>query len=213
MNITIRNEEEKDFRRVEEIARDAFWNLYIPGALEHCLLHKMRTHKDFIKELAFVIEVDNVIQGAIFFTHSKVVQNSKEDFNTITFGPVYISPEYQRKGLGRQLITHAIDTSKKLGFSAMIILGFPYHYVPHGFVGSKKFNISMEDGNFYTGLQALELKENAFNDVAGYALFSDVYEVTEQEAEEFDKSFPLKEKQVLPCQKEYEIACSEIDKG
>ena len=66
MNINIRSEEPKDYRRVEEVAREAFWNLYFPGAHEHCVVHKMRSHPDFIKELTFVLEVDGKIEGAIF---------------------------------------------------------------------------------------------------------------------------------------------------
>ena len=35
--IKIRNEKETDYRRVEEITRKAFWNLYAPGCDEHYL--------------------------------------------------------------------------------------------------------------------------------------------------------------------------------
>lgn len=43
MNISIRNEEERDYRLVEEIARKAFFNLYFPGCNEHLVIHNMRT--------------------------------------------------------------------------------------------------------------------------------------------------------------------------
>ncbi|MGL6166871.1 MAG: GNAT family N-acetyltransferase, partial [Fusobacteriaceae bacterium] len=71
MNIVIRHEEEKDYKRVEEVAREAFWNLYFPGAHEHYVVYKMREHKDFIKELTFVIEVNGKVEGAIFYSNSK----------------------------------------------------------------------------------------------------------------------------------------------
>lgn len=73
MNIVVRNEETKDYRRTEEVAREAFWNLYFPGAAEHYVVHQMRSHTDFIPELAFVIEVDGIVEGAIFYTHSNGV--------------------------------------------------------------------------------------------------------------------------------------------
>ena len=41
--INIRNEKETDYRRVEEITRKAFWNLYVPGCVEHYLVHIMRS--------------------------------------------------------------------------------------------------------------------------------------------------------------------------
>ena len=58
MKINIRRESEKDFRKVEEITREAFYNLYFPGCEEHLVVHKMRDHEDYIKELSYVIEVD-----------------------------------------------------------------------------------------------------------------------------------------------------------
>lgn len=210
MNIIVRNEEIKDYRRTEEVAREAFWNLYFPGAEEHYVVHKMRTHPDFIKELAFVIEVDGIVEGAIFYTHSKIV-TSAGDFQTVSFGPVFISPKYHRRGLGRKLITHSIRKAAEMGYSAILTLGYPYHYEPYGFCGGKKYNISMPDGKFYTGLLVLPLHENALSGISGYVVFSDALEAEEAEVHEFDASFPPKEKKVLPCQQEYEIACVMLD--
>ena len=56
-SIAIRNEEEAEWRVVEELTRDSFWNYFQPGADEHFLLHKLREHPDFIKELDFVATV------------------------------------------------------------------------------------------------------------------------------------------------------------
>lgn len=49
MNITIRPETVNDHRIVEELTRNAFWDLYVPGCNEHYLVHLMRTHVDFIR--------------------------------------------------------------------------------------------------------------------------------------------------------------------
>ncbi len=211
MNIIIRHEEEKDFKRVESIARDAFWNLYFPGAHEHYVVHKMRTHKDYIKELSHVIEVDGIVEGAIFYTHSKVINQDGSEFKTISFGPMFISPDYHRKSLGRKLISHTLEKAKEAGYLGVLTLGYPYHYAPYGFVGGKKYSISMGDGKYYTGLLALPLQDGAFDNVNGYAMFSDVLDVTEEEVAEFEKSLPYKEKKVEPSQAEFEKACIEED--
>ncbi len=210
MKSMVRLEETKDYRRTEEVAREAFWNLYFPGATEHYVVHKMRSHPDFIRELAFVIEVDGVVEGAIFYTHSKVV-TPNGDFPTISFGPVFISPKYHRQGLGKKLITHSMDKATQMGYSAILTLGYPYHYEPYGFRGGKQYGISMPDGKFYTGLLVLPLRENALSGVSGYAVFSEALEADEAEVLAFDASFPAKEKKRLPCQQEYEIACAMLD--
>ncbi|HAX74098.1 MAG TPA: hypothetical protein DCY20_11285 [Firmicutes bacterium] len=108
MNITIRREQLADYRTVESVTREAFWNLYCPGCNEHLIINKLRTHADFIPELSFVIEVDGQIVGSIFYTHSKIVTEGQTEYPTITFGPVSILPSFHRQGLGRKLITHSI---------------------------------------------------------------------------------------------------------
>ncbi len=211
MYMKVRNEQPSDYKRVEEIAREAFWNLYFPGAHEHVIVNKMRNSKDFIKELAFVIEVDDKIEGAIFYTHSKIVTNDNKEFKTISFGPVFISPNYHRKGLGKKLITHSIEQAKKMGFNVITTLGFPYHYKPYGFLGGKKYSIMMEDGQYHTGLLILPLVENVLDGISGVAKFSTELEVTEEQVEAFEINLPHKEKLVLPCQAEFEKACMEVE--
>lgn len=211
MQIKVRKETPNDYRITEEIARSAFWNLYFPGCHEHYVIHQMRKHPDFIRELAFVIEVDGNVQGAIYYTHSKIVTDTGKVFPTVSFGPVFISPAYHRQGLGRILITHSIEVAKSMGFSAITTLGYPYHYQPYGFVGGKKYKIAMEDGKFYQGLLVLPLYDHALDQIHGIAKFSKALESSDEEVELFDQTFPYKEKQILPCQKEYEIACSLLD--
>ncbi|ONI44677.1 GNAT family N-acetyltransferase [Candidatus Epulonipiscioides gigas] len=207
----IRNERFEDYSRVEEVAREAFWNLYIPGATEHVVVNKMRNHPDFIKELAFVIEINGIVEGAIFYTHSKIVLADNSEYKTISFGPVFIATKWHRQGLGRALITHSIEVAKNMGFSVITTLGYPYHYNPYGFVGGKKYGISMADGNFYKGLLVLPLVDNILSNINGYALFSESLEVTENEVNEFEKVLPYKEKQFQPSQLEYQLACQELD--
>ena len=60
MNIIIRKEEKRDHHAVEELTREAFWNLYVPGCNEHLLAHKLRKHPDFIPELNFIAEKDGL---------------------------------------------------------------------------------------------------------------------------------------------------------
>ena len=211
MVITIRHEERKDFRRVEEIIREAFWNLYCPGCNEHFIVHNMRKHPDFMPELTFVIERKGELLGSIFYTHSKVISRDGTEHKTVTFGPVGILPEFQRRGLGRALIEHSIIEAKKLGHRAIIIGGYPYHYKTYGFVGAKKYGISLPDGKYYSGIMALPLYEGALAEVCSSVHFSDALEPDESDLAEFDATFPPKIKQVQASQTEFEKAVNEID--
>ncbi len=211
MRFLIRNERKEDYRQVEELAREAFWNLYIPGCHEHYVVHQLRFHNDYLKDLSFIIEDKNEIIGAIFFTKAKIICDENKSIDVISFGPVFIDPRFHRKGIGKVLITYAIENARKKGYRAIITLGYPYHYEPYGFLSGKNYNISMEDKKYYKGLLVLPLYENALKDVKGYALFSSVFETNQQEVDEFDKAFEYKEKKYQESQKEYEIACAQIE--
>lgn len=209
--IAIRNEQPADYRQVEEITRKAFWNLYCPGASEHYLVHTMRSHKDYIPELSFVIEEDGEIIGSIHFTYAKVITPADEEISVIHLGPVCITPELHRQGFGRALITHAIKSAKSLGHRAIVLGGFSYHYTPYGFVSTKKYNITMTDGKFYTGIMALPLYAGALYNVSGKIKLSDGLYPDESGLEAYEATFPPMEKQSLPCQKEFKQAFSELD--
>lgn len=211
MNIVIRHESENEYKLVEEITRDAFWNLYFPGCDEHFVVKKIRDHKDFIPELSFVIELDGRLVGSIFYTHSKVVSADGTEYKTISFGPVCIHPDVHRIGLGRKLITYSIEEAKRLGYSAIMILGYPFHYQTYGFLGAKKYNVSMMDGKYYVGLMMLPLYEGALDGISGKAVFSDVFEVDKDELEEYDNTFLPKEKAVKESQKLFETYSTMLD--
>lgn len=73
----IRLETPIDYEIVENLTREAFWNVHVPGCDEHYLAHILRDHEDFIPELDFVLEVAGKIIGNIMldldhnFIHEK----------------------------------------------------------------------------------------------------------------------------------------------
>lgn len=207
MNITIRNEVESDRREVEILTREAFWNLYMQGCDEHYLVHKMRNHSDFIKDLAFVALVDNKIAGNIMYTKSYIADESGRRIYTITFGPLAVLPEYQKKGIGSALINHSKKAAIESGHKAIIILGHPHNYIKHGFKVSKDFNISDSEGRYPFGQMVMELEPGALNGFEGKFCHSEVYNINEDEVQEFDRKFEFKKKEYRHSQYEFQAAC------
>ena len=111
--IMIRNEKETDYSVVEEITRKAFYNIYVPGATEHYLVHIMRQHEDFIPELDFVIELDGRVIGNIMYTKARLIDEAGTEKEILTFGPVSIDPEYQRAGYGKLLLEHSFEQAAR----------------------------------------------------------------------------------------------------
>ena len=51
--LIIRQEIKTDYREVENLVRESFWNIYRPGCYEHYIIHNMRYAKSFIKQLDY----------------------------------------------------------------------------------------------------------------------------------------------------------------
>ena len=160
----MRLETERDYRAVEELTREAFWNVYKPGADEHYFVHKMRSHPDFIPELAFVLEKDGEIIGNIMYTKAWLEDENKERKEILSFGPLCIAPKYQRQKLGKILIENSFEVARKMGYDVNINFGNPGNYVSRGFVSCKKKNVSfIRDDNFPTALLVCELVPGALD--------------------------------------------------
>lgn len=203
--IKIRNEEKTDYERVEEITRKAFWNLHVPGCDEHYLVHVMRSHKDFIPELDFVIEVDNEIIGDVMYTKTRLVDESGEEKDILTFGPVSILPEYQRKGYGKKLLEYSFDQARALGYDVIVIFGNPGNYVSRGFKSCKKYNVCLENGTYPSPMMVKELKPGALDGRKYVYYESAVFEIDEKDAERFDEGLEKWEKKYQLSQEEFYI--------
>jgi len=206
MNIVVRNEVETDYRKVEDITRKAFWNLYFPGCNEHYLVHIMRNHKDIIKELALVVTINEKVVGNIMYMKSYVKNENDETIETITFGPVSVHPSYQKQGIGSTLIKKSIEKAKENNYKAIIIYGHPHNYCKYGFKSSKDFNISNKEGKYPYSMLVLELEKDVFKDHSWKYYDSDAYNMDESKVEEFDKLFTNKEKGYRYTQEEFSIA-------
>lgn len=203
--IIIRNEEEKDYQTVERITREAFYNMYIPGCTEHYLVNVMRSHKDFIPELDFVMEADGEVIGNIMYTKTWLTDDDGGQKQIITFGPVSIAPEHQRKGYGKRLMQHSFEKAVSLGYDVIVIFGTPMNYVSSGFKSCKKYNICLEGDKFPAAMLVKELIPGALDGKRRYYHDSPVMTVSEEDAAAFDEKLERMEKKYQPSQEEFYI--------
>lgn len=204
-NIIIRNETPDDYKAVEHVIREAFFNHYCEGCVEHYLAHIMRTSSSFIKELDFAAEIYGKIAGSIMYTKAKILCDNGKEVQVLCFGPVAVLPEYQCQGIGSALIKHSLSKAEAMGYGAVLIMGDPDYYCSFGFVPAEKYGIGTAGNMFAAALLALELKKGALAGCAGRFIEDKVFEIDEAEAEEFDKGFPHEEKiSGLPSQKRFQ---------
>lgn len=201
----IRRETAADYRAVEELHRNAFWNVHVPGCSEHYLAHVLRKHPDFIPELDLVYELDGEIVGNVMYTKSELLEESGNSTGILTFGPIGVAPEYQRRGIGKALLEASFDIAAGLGYPAIAIFGDPDNYVARGFRSCKRYNVCLEGDVYPAALLVKELKPGFFDGRKLVFRESPAYEIQERDAEAFDAGFPPKEKAFRPSQETFFI--------
>lgn len=201
--IIIRSEKKEEQRLVEELVRESFWNVYRPGCLEHYVLHTLRDNPDFISELNFVMEKDGEIIGQNIFMKAVIKTDDGIDLPIVTMGPICIANKYKRQGYGKILLDYSLEKATEMGFGAVCFEGNIDFYGKSGFTCASDYSIRYhglpegEDASFFL---CKELKKGYLDGVKGEYATPEGYFVNEDEAEEFDKSFPPKEKLKLPGQ-------------
>lgn len=202
-NIIIRHETKDDYRNVENLTRESFWNVYRPGCTEHYVLHCYRNDPAFVPELDFIMELDGKLIGQIIFVRSEIDCDDGHRLPIMTFGPIGIAPEYKRRGYGKRLLDYSMEKARKMGAGALAITGNILFYGKSGFVPAKTKNIRYADDPDADYFLIKELIPGFLNGVSGSYKDPEGYFVCEKDPEAFERfeaTFPKKEKQKLPGQ-------------
>ena len=196
LEIIVRNETKKDYRRVEEITREAF--AYpdrierggIGCPYEHWMVHELRK-RDGILELSLVATVNDEIVGHIICSKAEVRQDGNS-LPVLNLGPISVCPKYQRHGVGKALINELIIKAKDLGYGAILFFGRPEYYPQFGFVEASEFSISDSEGYNYDSFMGMELIPGYLSVAKGGRFYeSDIYndDLNRETVKEFDAEF------------------------
>ena len=202
-NIIIRLEKKEEYREVENLVRESFWNVYRPGCLEHYVLNQLREDSDFVANLDFVMLENGKLIGQNIFMKAVIRADDGRDIPIMTMGPICITPELKRKGYGKILLDYSLEKATELGCGAVCFEGNIDFYGKSGFAYASEFGIRYhglpegEDASFFL---CKELIPGYLYGVTGEYSTPQGYFVDEAEAEKFDKAFPHKEKLRLPGQ-------------
>lgn len=160
--IKIRSEVKGDYEAITVVNDKAF-----KGTQESQIVKKLRVTKSFDPELSLVADNDNQIIGHILLTETTLEISSQEKRSLLLLAPMAILPEYQKNGIGKQLILKAIEKAKKTDYPAIILLGHPEYYSRFGFKPSSLWNIKMDIDAPEEAIMILELKEKALQNIQG----------------------------------------------
>jgi len=199
----IRLEIPADHAEVENLVRESFWNVYRPGCYEHYLLRCLRSDKDFVPELDFVMEKDGRIIGQNVFVRASIQADDGREIPIMTMGPICVANDLKRRGYGKILLDYTIEKAKEMGAGALCFEGNIDFYGKSGFTYASEFGLRYRglpedvDASFFL---CKELIPGYLAGITGEYGPPAGYLIDEAKAEEFDKQYPYKEKLKLPGQ-------------
>ena len=199
----IRLERKEEYRAVENLVRESFWNVYRPGCSEHYVIHVLRDDPAFVKELDLVMEQDGDLIGQNMFMKTIIEADDGRTIPVLTMGPIGITPELKRKGYGKTLLDYSLEKAAGMGFGAVLFEGNIGFYGRSGFDYASKFGIRYHDlpedadSSFFL---CKELIPGYLDGITGVYQTPQGYYVKDEDVETFDQDFPPKEKLKLPGQ-------------
>ena len=199
----IRLERKEEHREVENLIREAFWNVYRPGCLEHYVINQLRSDEAFVPELNFVMEKDGQLIGQNMFMHAEIKADDGRSVPIMTMGPICITPELKRKGWGKILLDYSLEKAAELGCGAVCFEGNIDFYGKSGFTYASEFGIryhGLPEGADASFFLCKELTPGFLDGITGVYGPPESYFVDEDAAEKFDRQFAPKEKLRLPGQ-------------
>lgn len=192
----IRLERRTDYKEVEFLVRESFWNVYRPGCYEHLIIHNLRHDPSFIPQLDYIIEEDNKIIAQIAYSTNDVCVDGKKTDKVVTLGPVCVHPDYRQKGYASKLIEFTLEKAKQMDIPYVFVVGDEKFYHRFVFEDASKYNLQFndieEDTPFFMIKVLDEEKTGNFNAVY---MDNECFKIDENELEAFDKKFPPKKKE------------------
>ncbi|MCW9132607.1 N-acetyltransferase [Bacillus paramycoides] len=170
---TIRKEQKNDYRKTEEVVKQAFLNEEFSDKTEHELVSRIRKCDAFIPELS-IVAVDKEIVGHIMLSKITIEQDGTS-VESLALAPVSVAPSHQKKGIGRKLIIAALEKAKELGYESVIVLGHQDYYPKFGFKKASDWNIKAPFEVPDEVFMVMELREDALEGVEGVVQYSEAF--------------------------------------
>ncbi len=199
----IRPMEQRDFAACENVAREAFWNVYRPGCVEHLIVRRLESAPEAEARLFFVAEDGGAAVGCVMGAKGLLTWPCGSVTEHLCAGPLAVLPAYQKRGVGAALMERFLAEALKLGYESVVLTGSPEYYARFGFVPAARHGIFLRGHSPAEDLPYFMAKELTDEQKPWYGGFYEdpaVYAVTPEEADAFDAAFPHKVKEKLPGQ-------------
>jgi predicted N-acetyltransferase YhbS len=162
MNMTIRHERIADVEAREALLDEAFGEARTRKSSE-----RLREGRLPAEGLSFIAtEGKRVVGTARLWNVACGIEKSLGQ-EALLLGPVAVAQDCRSRGLGGALVRRAIQTARKLGYGAIVLVGDPEYYNRFGFSGEKTGALWMPGPFERHRLLGRELKAGALDGARG----------------------------------------------
>ena len=161
--VIIRQEKPEDVEAIRCVNEQAFGQKE-----EACLVDKLR-NRNVVTLSLVAVQADQIV-GHILYS-PVAIASEHPSFEAITLAPLAVLPEYQRKGIGSQLVRMSLEQCRRLGHEIVVVVGHPTYYPRFGFVPAKPKGIDCEFEVPEEAFMILELREGALGGRSGTVKF------------------------------------------
>lgn len=172
--LTIREEEIKDYNEVEKVVEESFKTAEFSDKDEHNLVRRLRNSNEFIKELSLIAEEENKILGHVLLTKA-LIKGESTSYETLALAPLAVLPEYQKSGIGKNLMNKAIERARELGYKSIVVLGHENYYPKFGFEKASKYGVEAPFEVPDEAYMILELLQGGLNGISGIVEYSKAF--------------------------------------
>lgn len=171
--LTIRQETSDDFKEIFEVNHIAFGQ-----ENEAMLVDALRNNRRaFIPELSIVATDNKKIVGHILFTKINIKDDRGNIHVSLGLAPMAVRPEFQRSGIGGQLIKQGLKVAEGSGFRSVIVLGHEHYYPKFGFEPADKWNIRAPFDIPSDVFMAIELVKDGLKNISGTVMYPKEFEM------------------------------------
>ena len=125
--------------------------------------------------ISLVAELDGQVVGHILFTQIHVEDGSLST-PVLGLAPLAVFPEYQKRGIGSQLVRSGLAWCSGTEYPAVVVLGHPDYYPRFDFLPAVRFGIRASFPGAEEALMVYELKPRALAGIKGTVIYPQEFE-------------------------------------
>ena len=171
-DLSIHCEQAVDVSRIADVVRRAYASVPYSDHREYVMVERLRETTAYIPALSLLAEVAGEAVGHILLTRA-TIGSGHAATPTLSLAPLSVVPEFQGRGIGRQLVFAAHRQAAELGFASIVLVGIASYYPRFGYERLSRYPITLPFAAPESECMILSLAPHSLQGVSGQVHYAD----------------------------------------